>query len=285
MPLTGREDRITIFHVPHLFQQDGQPHQALWHLLEKTGISLDRALPASSLPDTIMQKTQDAWLRKPHHERWHLDQAIKRHHHDILSNLKELGVTRPIVPAYNQYDALCILGGAAPSMKKRIQHAVSLIESGISAQQIVILTGERPRSQERESRQQLAQVCDPELPLQEHETTPETEYEIAQFLLRHTQLSCASSLQVISSPAQPGSRRANTRDTAATFYAQHPDIATLLCISHQPYICYQHTVIKSVFSEYVHLETVGPADTVDQTPTDILLDTVARWIYAHVQQQ
>jgi hypothetical protein len=79
-------------------------------------------------------------------------------------------------------------------------------------------------------------------------------------------------------PAQPGAKRATTRDTIREWLSEKPIPGKCLAISNQPYVEYQQAVTVRLLPEDFSLEAVGPP--IDGTPSvAILLDTLGRLLH------
>ncbi len=72
-------------------------------------------------------------------------------------------------------------------------------------------------------------------------------------------------------------KRPTTGDTIKLWLTELAPQGKILAISNQPYVGYQHAVLKSFVPKELLVETVGPKTAV--VNSDIVVDNLARWLY------
>ncbi|WP_339041281.1 hypothetical protein [Candidatus Lariskella endosymbiont of Hedychridium roseum] len=118
-----------------------------------------------------------------------------------IQNLKILGFINAIVPVMKKADALCILGATGPTMLSRIEYANSLLESGLKASSVILLTGERYVNTSVDgTEEELAEIADKFALSSWHEVT---ETHLMQYLYNQSDLHDKDlTLHVIDTPRQ-----------------------------------------------------------------------------------
>ncbi len=263
---------------------DDQPTELLLELCTITGIS------ARSLEE-IVAETQKVWLRPANKERFEIteskypEQAL-----EITEICRKAGMLKDKYPRNKQYTHILILGGFLGRVRCRVAFFAKLLEDGISAGHISLLGGKRPLHPEKESTSELYNAHNDILTFknswQPPIDSPKNETDMMRMVIEQSELPEQLSLEnlhVIHAPAQNG-RRPDTRATVREWLKTNPEHGSILVLSSQPYVAYQHELVKSCIDPKKYtLETVGTMYPEQQLP-DILLDTVARILYTHWQQ-
>ncbi len=78
-------------------------------------------------------------------------------------------------------------------------------------------------------------------------------------------------------------QRPTTKDTVLKWLSYTPKPGKCLCISSQPFIGYQHTVLQTYLPKAFSIETVG-ASTEKDLPLSVYLDNMARWLFQETQK-
>lgn len=253
-------------------------------ILEITSIEHDGSL------DSIVQGTQKAWLRKPGVERWQMEKKYEQLRPQLEPLFEPLGVIDEVQPSQKNYDQLLILGATVFRMRTRLAYALKLWDSGIRFNKLVFLVGQRPRDPEVESPEKLFDRNNTELAIrkdwQEPTLIPATETDMARMVVDQTDLpkDFKDSVEIIfmDTPMQPtpdgGTRRPSTADTIQLWLQKTHPQGPILAISNQPYVGYQHAVIKSFVPKELIIETAGPKADSKQS-VDVMLDNLARWLF------
>ncbi|MGE0009772.1 MAG: hypothetical protein AB7F19_04460 [Candidatus Babeliales bacterium] len=256
---------------------------ALNEILKITNVQHDGTL------DSVVQATQQAWLRKPGVERWQIEQKFDELKPQLEPYFKELHIFDEIKPTQKEYNDVIILGATLSSMRTRLQYALDLWNKGIRFKQLIFLVGQRPLDAQKESLVELFDRSNTQLPIrndwQEPSVAPTTETEAAKMIVDQANLpkEFKESVQMffIDTPMQQAAdgntRRPNTGDTIKLWLKEMNPQGTILAISNQPYVGYQHAVIKTAVPKELKIETVGPKTTVINV--DVFLDNLARWLY------
>lgn len=200
----------------------------------------------------IVSSTQQLWMQKGK-ERWDFEKRYEHLRPQLWPLFEEMGMVHEIKPTKTHYDTVLVLG----ALRNRVQDRVDyLVQTGITYNQLVFLTGERP--------------------LRESEELPQlnTEAEMVQWVYDHSPLPKDVPLLIINVPMQ-GTKRPNTADTVKAWLNTHPSPSSCLAISNQPYVHYQ----KAVLNHYLpfEIDVAGPSILGDPS-VDLMLDTVAREI-------
>ncbi len=257
---------------------------ALKNILEITNIPHDGTL------ESVVQETQKVWLRKPGTERWQMEKKFEELRPQLEVAFKQLGILDEIKPSHNTYDTALILGATLSTIRNRLAYALELWKSGIRFDSLVFLVGERPLDPEKESRQELFDRNNKQLAIkatwQEPVELPKTETEMAKMVFDQTELPQGFldhvKVYFIDTPMQStpegGTRRPNTGDTIKLWLDEMPHPGSILAISNQPYVGYQHAVLKTLVPKELSFQTVGQKVGTIQN-VDVMLDNLARWLY------
>lgn len=287
-------------HTPHLtdliLDQAGKPTQLFQDILCAAHINHANSLAS------IVEATQKAWLRPAHVERWDMANTQDDSNERLVSLLSELHFNQEIAPTDTTYDYVLVLGDTLNGMRLRFSYALTLWNIGVRFNNLFFLTSQRERFDdhihilERESEHELYDVTNPYLPIKKDWlkpiTAPKTETDIARMIVDQTELPLSFAQNVaihfIDTPYQHtenGLRRPNTGDTFKLWIKSIQPHGKVLAISSQPYVGYQHAVLKTYVPNTMSIVTVGPASQQAQ-PTHLLLDTLARWLFQeHIFQK
>ena len=259
-------------------EQDGKPTQAVVKLLELTGVQHDGTL------SDVVQKTQDQWLRKPNQERWDMEKYASENEYEIRQQFDSLGMNKGLIPKYQEYDYAIILGALFGRITLRLQYAIDLWQQGIRFKRLVFLGGARPVVESQgENKQKFMEFFG--LDSLDDEAVPKTEAEIMKFVYQYTAMpEEMRSLPVTFINASmvqqdDGSlKRPTTDDIIADWLQTKPSVGKCLFFSNQPYVGFQHAVVKTYMPRSFQVETIGT----EANPTlnvGVVLDNVARWLY------
>ena len=267
--------------------QDGKPTQEVLRLLELTGVQHD-----GSLAD-IVQKTQELWLRKPNQERWDMEKYVAENESEIRQQFDSLGMSKGLIPKHQEYDYAVVLGATFKVIILRLQYIIDLWKQGIRFKHLVFLGGARSLIEARgENKQSFMEWLG--VDSLDDEFTPKTEAEIMKFVYQHIstmpeEMRKLPVLFINASMVQQddGSlKRPTTDDIIADWLQTKPSAGKCLFVSSQPYVGFQHAVIKTYMPRSFQVETVGT----EANPTlnvSVVLYNVARWLYQeykHLQQ-
>lgn len=260
--------------------QHGQVCPEVLQVLKLTNVETNGTLP------DIVTKTQASWLRKPGTERWEMDKLITEHDTELKKLFHEMKMNDEIKPTTQCYTYLLILGALFKTMDQRFAHAIELYKSGVRFDGIVLLAGVRPAVAEQgENVQTFLNYSN----LQTLDKIPETETEMLQFIYDHANMPAGMRqipVQIIDAPMQTTASgkltRPTTADTLKIWLQTNPEPGNCLAISNQPYVGYQHSVIKTFLPSHFSIETVGAASA-GKEPA-VMLDTLARILYQEQQR-
>lgn len=262
--------------------------QPLLHILALTGVH------HSSTLDSIVAETQKKWLRPRDQERWHMVSPYESLRDKLQPLFDQMGLLSEVRPQYNEYEYALLNGDTLKYFRPRIAFLFLLFEEGVRFQKLIVCTGARPLDPDEEPETMffdrdngIAPIRDDyQLPAE----LPKTETDIAHMLFDQAIFPVwfteSVAIEFVDTPMQKhtdGSvRRPNTGDTIHHWLDRYPKPGSVLSISDQPFVCYQHAVLKTLLPPPFVVETVGPAADKPIT-VGIFLDNLARWLYQELQ--
>jgi hypothetical protein len=232
--------------------------QPLLQLLEITRVSHEGSL------DSIVAATQKAWLRPTRKERWEIEDTFQKQRPQVIQLARELGFIDSIYPSRQRYAYCLLLGGMSARMEIRLKTLIHLWEKGIRFEKCVFLVSERP--------------LDPKV---EH-LPCKTEREAARYLWTHAELPeelRALEVEFIHCPMQ-GLSRPTMEDVTRAWLAQHPGPGKCLAIANQPFCLPLGVAIQTHLPKGFCLEIVGEGVNEEEVNGAVLLDSIARWLFA-----
>lgn len=255
----------------------------LLKILEMTQVEHDGTL------ESIVQATQQSWLRKPGVERWQMDKKYEILDTTLKPLFEELGLLDEIRPTQKEYHDVIIFGATLSTTRSRLQYTLDLWQEGIKFKRLIFFVSDRPLDPQKESREELFDRSNRHLQIkdswQEALEVPTTEADMNKLVWDQTELPDGFldkvAVHFISAPMQTTpdgkTRRANTGDTVKFWLTKMDLPGPILAISNQPYVGYQHAVLKAFLPETVKFETVGNKKVSFESDTQ--LDNLARWLY------
>lgn len=285
---------VESFGYTGLIDEKGRVCEPYLKVLEFLGTHVDKECSAQKANKLSQQKM----LRKPGVERWQIKETISPGQaKKIRPFLNALGVIQEVIPSKQNYDYILIHASSIDSMRRRVAFLEQLYSKGLRFKKVVFLVGTRKLDPVIESEEKLFEETQSKVPFRDGWIAPidmvETEDKAAEIvwdqIVRNDALRLSNIEYVISDYVNDGQkiRRANTRDTIVNWLRTQPAPGSILAISNNPYINYQHATMLSAFSENSKLsngmsvETVGPAAQ-EGLPIAIHLDNLARWLYTEV---
>ena len=249
-------------------------------LLTKTGCITANtptfATPLEAL-SWLREITQQHWLRKPGSERW--DQSdtdeMRSQHQEFIDLFGTLGILAAKNPKLKHYDHVLLMGALETRVRTRLEF---FLNKNITTNHFIVLGGKRTLIKETEATAHR---------LGENPT----EFEMMKAVIEeHTsknpQTTFAKTNKVwVDTPMQKTGdgkkRRPNTADTVRYWQQQYqPKSGTILVVSNQPFVDYQHTmVVSNIFNHNnFTIETCGHQASSEE-PISTVLDSLARWIF------
>lgn len=281
--------------LPSVLDSAGKLNQDLVALL-----GLLEILHDGSLAD-VVEKTQAQWLRQAGKERWEVSSRVIKDQDFFLSLLGNLGFIAEVAPEQQQYDYAVLLGATLEAFRNRLHYLITLWQQGVRFNKVVLLGGQRSLEKDFEGKGALLDRTNAYLPIRsDWQLTgelPTTEMQM--MMLVYEQAVMPESMRkvplvMVDSPMRQrpdGSlARPTTVDTVNDWLQTKPVPGSCLVISNQPFVQYQHSVVKTPLPGEFFVETVGHAaqvkyhnnpvkgDTVDRYNA-VYLDTMARWLY------
>lgn len=221
----------------------GSAQEALFDLF---GISNGAAI------ETVLPELQELWMQSGK-ERWHFEKRYESLKGELWPIFEELKMVHTIPPKLKHYETAVVLGALYSTVESRVAY---LIESGVSYDALVFLTGQRPLL---ESELELLPNC-------------VTETDMVRWVYEHSSLPKNLPVTFIDAPKN-GKERPNTYDTVIEWLKTEPNPESCLVISNQPYVQYQNAVLSRFLP--FGIETVGRCAN-NAPSVALMLDTFAR---------
>jgi hypothetical protein len=216
----------------------------------------------------VVKATQKQWLRPSGKERWQVQEVFPKERKRIVQSVKKLHFVDAVKPTRKSYKYAVVLGALQSRVQQRLNTLVRAYNNGVRFDSIVFLTGQR----------QLETA-------EEKSTGVKTETEMMKVLWKKMKAPAAMKklpLEVVDAPAPLGGvvkiLRPRTIDTAIAWLEQKPAPGRVLCVSNQPYVSFQDSVMKAALPATFEIETIGDGADAD-TSNAVYLDTVARFMY------
>lgn len=214
-------------------------------------------IPTAAPQNEIVERVQQLWLQQGK-ERWQFETRYEHLRNVLWPLFEKMGMVNEIKPSKKHYGTVLVFGALYNRVQDRINY---LVESGVSFDKLVLLTGERPLLESEKQKMK-----------RENGDDLQTEAEMMRWVYEASSLSKEASLLLINVPMKEG-KRPNTLDTILAWLETNPETESILAISNQPYVHYQQAVLESVVP--FKIEVVGP--TIQGNPSvDLMLDTFAR---------
>lgn len=210
-------------------------------------------IPKSGQP--LLDAIAEKWIQQGK-ERWFFDSRHEELRDQAFPLFQKLGMVDEKVPQKSHYDVAVLTGSLLSTFQKRLDY---LIKTGVTFDQIVFLTGDRPLLD-------AEKAILPDL---------KTEGEMVKWVYEHSEISKEISALFILAPMR-NERRPNSLDTIQAWLKFEPNPESCLIVSSQPYICYQ----GAIFARFLpfSFEMAGPEITGHPTVA-LMLDTLGREIY------
>jgi hypothetical protein len=165
-----------------------------------------------------------------------------------------------------------------PTFIQRIVYFSQLIKKGFQAKNVFLLGGERKLDDDHERATLEVLGADArEMDM--------LEYHVRKIKTRDPHLNEINFIKC-STPYQTcedgSNRRPNTEDTVRRWRGEYDDGGSVLCLTNQPYVYYQTSVVRNVLWKDTVVFGAGPAAETSDRSTAIALDTIARLIYTSI---
>ncbi|HRN78329.1 MAG TPA: hypothetical protein PLU71_03755 [Candidatus Dependentiae bacterium] len=269
--------------------QNNVSSEPLNKLLALTHITHNNSL--SSIVDATQKaQTDGGWLRKSKTERWQIEEIHTDKKNECLPLFKQLGMVNAASPTQKNYDYVLLHGGPVNIVRLRLAYLVfKCLNNDLQFKHLIVLTGKRALDPSIENIKTLYASTESILPFKATwhptKTFPQTETEMIQLVLEQSITPGnwdTVTTTFIDTPASI-TYRPTTADTIAYWLKEyHPEAGSILAISNQPHVPYQHEILTSIIPPTFYTETVGPALEQD-TKLAIMFDALARWLYQKQQ--
>ena len=223
---------------------------------------------------TIRSGNQERWEIKPHE--WMMKNKAEN-----FKLLKILGMTLSVGPKFQNVDALCILGGKMSNMQGRIDYVALLLEKGLKANNLILLSGERYVTVKIDGTQEeLNKIA---ASYQLADSSKLTETHLIQKAYEESTLHNKIPTYVIDTPARdlPRPTTQTTILELIEWLKRHEEIKTITFVSNQPYVKYQEAVIKEAMRNFdtpINIEVVGAAYNNDNVQP--IIEALGSFIFA-----
>lgn len=269
--------------APHSYAvtSEGKPTSALLSLLSALSITHDGTL--ESIVAATQKEQPGGFLRARGKERWELESFFEKKKEIILDHANQLHLIEAVQPLKKQYEYAVILGATINSVRNRIGFLIDLWQSGVRWKKLIIFAGNRPLDPTLESKEQLINATNGYTTFKKDwqlTTDPKIETDMARMVLDQSLLPNEWKqipVEIINCPMNKDGSRPTTFDTIQFWLSTKPEHGSILAISNQPYIGYQDVVLRSQLPNTFTLEMVGRGSK--NTTPELLLDTIARWLY------
>jgi hypothetical protein len=169
------------------------------------------------------------------------------------------------------------MGAAFHRLKDRLEHLVEVWQQGTRFNDVVILSGARPLTDDEKSLAMLTyQLLE--------SSCPQTETELMKLVYEKCEMPADMrqlSLVVVDVPMKVNEKgalvRPTTGDTVNLWMQSNPKVGNCLVISNQPYVGYQDSVTKTLLPKEFVVDTVGKKSV--DTKIGVHLDNLARYLY------
>jgi hypothetical protein len=222
----------------------------LRELLNRFEIPLEQAVP----------ETQKLWLQKGK-ERWEFDGRFEEMRDAVWPLFEEMELFSEVEPKSDGYDYALLLGALLPRVEQRLAFLSDLCKRGVQFREIVFLTGDRPL-----------------LDWERDATGCSNESEMARWAHSRSAVPKEIPAVFIDASKTPAGRRPQTADTVLAWLKTGPREGSCLAISNQPYVAYQHAVLKSLLPREFSVDAAGPAAQKEPSVA-LLLDTIAKELF------
>jgi hypothetical protein len=254
----------------------------LLRLLELLGLYHDGTL------ESIVEATQNAWLRSSNTERWQLAAINYNAEKEIaIKNLLEkLGFTSERPPALSHYTYVILLASSVDDMCRRFAYLIDLWDKRIQFDRLICLAGSRPLDPLYESPELTYRSAETFLGIKNLELSrnKKTEDSIMTWLYENAQLPQTlrklPTTFVLTPMLKQSDGTVKRPTTAHTFHSwleTRPKKGTCLIVSNQPFVLYQHSVAQTELRDFT-VDTVGPDASLPLIVSEAL-DSVARWLF------
>jgi hypothetical protein len=246
-------------------------------LLEMTGVSHDGTLC------DVVAKTQAAWLRKPGVERWQMELKDHAQAAQMMEQFKTLGMFDDLMPTQAHYTYAIIFGALMPRIIERMNCAINAWNQGYRWNKMVLLAGLRPVVPDQgEAVQDFERFAGKPIDAADIKT----EADVIKFVYEHVAMpedmrKLPAEFIVAAMIQKPDGTwvRPGTPETVQAWLQMQPVPGAIIGFSNQPFVAYQHYVLRSLIPNDFSIETVGVLNPTANPSIDLLLDTVARTLY------
>jgi len=278
---------------PLLFTSKGEPSEPLKKILAITNIPHTHSVN-SIVSATQRQQECDGWLRSKNMERWQIKERHPKKREQLMPLFKQLGILNTIGPMQYDYTYALLHGGPIDIIRLRLAYlAILWHRNMLYFKELVVFTGQRKLDSNIENKESLYADKNSILPFKKSwkpiNTLPTHETDMIKLVFEQTELprSWGTSVKItfIDTPADNSGYRPTTRSTIKQWFEKcKPMPGRIIAISNQPYVHYQHEVLRGILPPTYKAETIGPAAPKD-IKVAVILDALARLLYQKQQNK
>jgi hypothetical protein len=249
----------------YFLEEGGELRPPLIELLQLDNLYED----GDGLKEAV-HKTQKHWLGvvQGRDGRERVDMVDSTHwqliENDVFTCLEKLGLAQGKSPLLKKYNYAFLYGGFVKAMRYRLRELIEDWKNGISFDELVVLTGERPLR---------------DWWVNDFLGSARNESEAAELLLKEAELPFSCKITYISVP-MIGNLRPSTGDTIRAWLETNPKGGTILAPSHPIVFAYQDLVAKNILGKDFFIDTTGkPAVRGGGGYVSLIFDTIAKSLY------
>lgn len=209
--------------------------------------------------ETITGQKPTEWIQKG--DRWDFEDRYKDLKEKILPQLEAMGLFDEKLAQNEHYDYALVLGALQGAVETRVNHLIKEWERGVRFNEVVFLTGQRPLHKSKEAK--LFHL--------------KTETAMMLYVWKNTEMpkEMRSIIPtIIDAPPLPSRGRPTTESTVYAWLEHSPKPGSVLMVSNQPYVNYQHAVLSALLPSF-KIEGVGAAGGKNLS-LSILMDTLGK---------
>ena len=236
---------------------------------------------ADQAANWLHHTTQEHLLRPKGKERYEVPESEKyqSHHADIIQSVRNTGLLSQMQPSGKHYDHVLLMGTMESGVDTRLDTIKHLWEQGVRFDKIHMLGCERNLSPEFEP---SAKTIGP------RNEQVRTEMDMMEARYYAKSMDWPKELRdvrvfEVDTYNHPDGKRADSKETVASWVHMHPKAGNVLVISSQPLARYQEAAAKAVLPEAYKVEIASSAAD-NNTNVNVALDAFARQIDVSLPQ-
>lgn len=256
----------TLLNCERVEDGQGKPSHALLELLTLYGICHDGSWKS------IQEETEKVWMSHGHtKELWEIEEVQDKSSEKSYELFTSLGMIATVSAQHRRYDYGVVLGAIVQTVRQRFWFLKAEWERGVRFSILVVLTGDRALDSQLETENILIDptLCPyPFSPDWEfHGMIPKNETEMMRLVFDQLALPKewkGMPLMFIDTPKPKDLNRPHTEHTLLHWLASNPLPGSCLCVSSQPSVYRQDTVLRGYLPSSFSLDSVGEGFSFEQ---------------------